>query len=87
MNDVDIITMEQFLAHSRARFANDQHLMDRALVSPDPAEAKRILNFLRDAPGQPEWEEERHDILLAGLLAKFKQNDDLKEYLSSSEDR
>lgn len=79
--------MEQFLAHGRARFANDQHLMDRALASQDPAEAKRILNLLRDAPGQEEWEEERHDILLSGLQAKFRQSDDLKGYLLSSEER
>lgn len=83
----DFDSMEQFLALSRARFANDQHLIDKALSSSDPADAKRILNLLRDAPGQPEWEEERHDILMSGLLAKFRQNQDLKKYLLSSEDR
>lgn len=86
-DDSDFSTMEQFLAHSRARFANDQLLMDKALESPDPAEAKRILNRLRGAPGQTEWEEERHDILLSGLLAKFRQSEDLREYLLSSKER
>lgn len=87
VDDVEFCTMEQFLAHSRARFANDQFLMDRALSSPDPADAKRILNLLREAPGQAEWEEERHDIVLSGLLAKFRQSNDLREYLISSEER
>lgn len=59
VDDTEFSTMEQYLAHSRARFANDQHLMDRAMESSDPAEAKRILNLLREAPGLPEWEEER----------------------------
>lgn len=87
IDDTNFSTMEQYLAHSRARFANDQHLMDRAMESSDPADAKRILNLLREAPGQSDWEEERHDILIAGLLAKFRQNPDLKKYLLSSEDR
>lgn len=87
VDDIDFITMEQFLAHSRARFANDQFLMDRALASTDLADAKRILNRLREAPGQDEWEEERHDILLSGLLAKFRQSKDLRAYLLSSKDR
>lgn len=87
VDDCDFGNMEQFLAHSRARFANDQHLMDRAMASPDPAEAKRILNLLRDAPGQADWEDERHDILRSGLLAKFKQNKDLGDYLLTSEER
>lgn len=87
VDDIEFSSMEQFLAHSRARFADDQQLMDRALASADPVEAKRILNLLRDAPRQLEWEEERHDILISGLLAKFRQNSDLRKYLISSEDR
>lgn len=87
VDDIEFATMEQFLAHSRARFADDQSLMDRAMASSDPAEAKRILNLLHGAPGQIFWEAERHDILRSGLLAKFSQNDDLKKYLLSSEER
>lgn len=55
--------------------------------SADPVEAKRVLNLLHGAPGQECWEEERHDILLSGLLAKFRQNNELRKYLLSSEDR
>lgn len=87
VDDIEFATMEQFLAHSRARFADDQTLMDRALDSSDPAEAKRVLNLLHGAPGQIYWEAERHDILISGLLAKFRQNNNLKDYLISSEDR
>lgn len=87
VDDIEFHSIEQFLAHSRARFADDQNLMDKALASSEPTDAKKILNLLRDAQGQPEWEEERHDILLAGLLAKFRQSDDLKTYLLSSGDR
>lgn len=87
IDDTKFTSMEQFLAHSRARFADDQQLMDKVLQSPNPADAKKILNLLREAPGQPAWEVERHDILHAGLLAKFRQNTDLKEYLISSKER
>lgn len=40
VDDTKFATMEQFLAHSRARFANNQNRMDRAMDSLDPAEAK-----------------------------------------------
>lgn len=80
-------TIEQYLALHRARFANRPDLEEKAMASRDPAEAKRVLNQLRGAACQVEWENERKDILFAGLLAKFVQNDDLREYLLSSDDR
>lgn len=80
-------TMEQYLASHRARFANRPDLEEKAMATKDPAEAKRVLNQLRGADHQTEWEAERKDILFAGLLAKFVQSDDLRDYLLSSGDR
>lgn len=86
-DDFSFLSIEQYLAYNRARIANDQELMDRAIGASDPLESKRILNLLHDAPGQEVWEKERRDILFTGLLAKFQQSADLRNYLLSSENR
>lgn len=83
--DLKFASMEQYLAHHRARYADRMDLSEKAMASEDPIEAKRILNELRGASGQEEWEKGRRDVLFAGLLAKFMQNDDLRAYLLSSE--
>lgn len=80
-------TMEQYLALHRSRFAGRHDLGELVMESEDPIEAKKVLNLLRGTQGKDEWEKERRDILFAGLLAKFAQNDDLRSYLLSSENR
>lgn len=79
--------MEQYIAYNRAQFANRPDLAERTRATDDPVEAKKVLNLLRGASGQDEWEKERKDILFKGLLAKFSQSTELRSYLLSSEDR
>lgn len=57
------------------------------MESNDPADAKKIMNELKSASSEPEWIENRHDILYCGLLAKFSQRQDLMRYLLASENR
>lgn len=80
-------SIEQYLAHNRAKIMDRKDLEERAVTLEDPAEAKRILNLLREEPHQEKWEERRREVLFNGLMAKFSQNDELKEYLLSSQDR
>lgn len=87
VEDFSYSSMEQYLAHYRARYAERPDLSDRALASSDPAEAKRVLNLLRGSKGQKDWEIQRKGILFTGLLAKFSQNLDLAQYLLSTADR
>lgn len=84
---VAFTSIEQYLAFSRARISQRSDLAERAMASDDPVEAKRVLHLLREEPSQEEWETQRRDILFKGLLEKFSQNPDLREYLLSSEDR
>lgn len=80
-------SMEQYLAFSRARILQRRDLAERAMASEDPVDAKRVLHLLSEEPSQEIWEGQRKDVLFKGLVEKFSQNSDLKEYLLSSEDR
>lgn len=80
-------TMEQYLADKRATLADKQDLRAKVFASDDPRESKRVLNSLHGDPSDEEWATQRKDILFDGLLAKFQQNDGLKAYLLSTEQR
>lgn len=85
--DVTYSSIEQYLADKRATLAGNQQLRDKAFVSNDPRDAKKILNALHGDPSDEEWATQRRDILFDGLLAKFQQNAGLRKYLLSSEQR
>lgn len=87
VGDVVYNNVEQFLAHNRAIIADRVDLSNRAMASSDPSEAKRILNILGALPDQETWENRREEILYTGLMAKFSQSKDLKDYLISSTNR
>lgn len=80
-------SIEQYLADKRATLAERQDLRDRAMASDNPVEAKRVLNALHGDKSDEQWVIQRKDILFDGLMAKFQQNDELKKYLLSSEQR
>lgn len=80
-------SIEQYLAEKRAILADRQDLKEKAMASDDPVEAKRILNALHGDRSDEEWENQRRDILFDGLMAKFVQNDDLRQYLLSTQKR
>lgn len=80
-------TVEQYLAYHRAILADREDLGVRVMASAHPLEAKRVLNILGASLDQEAWEEQRKDILFTGLMAKFSQNPELREYLLSSTNR
>lgn len=80
-------SIEQYLAHIRARIMGRLDLEEKAATLEDPVEAKKLLHLLREEPQQEKWEDQRKEVLYTGLMAKFSQNSELKEYLISSGDR
>lgn len=87
LNDTSYSSIEQYLADKRATVAGNQHLRDKAMAAADPREAKKILNALHGDPSDEDWARQRKDFLFDGLLAKFQQSKDLKDYLLSTERR
>lgn len=80
----DFTSIEQYLAYRRAQIAGRKDLATQVMGCHDPADAKRIMNILKSSPTEPNWKEQRKDILFSGLMAKFAQNDYLKQYLIES---
>lgn len=70
----------------KARLFNDEETLQLILASSDPGEQKalgrRVQNFNQEA-----WTSNCQDIVYRGNLAKFSQNESLKAYLLSFEDR
>lgn len=75
--------MEQFLAHKRAKLSTQKHLIHRALKAKNPADAKAILNSLKDDHVE-EWEENVEKWATEGIRAKFNQNENLANYLCNT---
>lgn len=80
-------SVEQYLAFRRAGMAGRKDLSNQVMRTQDPADAKRIMNTLRQAKSEPTWVEQRKDILFSGLMAKYSQNEHLMNYLLKSEER
>lgn len=72
--------VEQFLAYKRSTLSGQQQLIQKALHTVNPVEAKAILNILKEDHVQ-EWSESRAQWALEGLRAKFNQNAKLAEKL------
>lgn len=83
----EFASVEQYLAFRRAGLAGRKDLANQAMRSQDEADAKRLMHILKLSNTEPKWVEQRRDILLPGLIAKFSQNDYLLRYLLESEQR
>lgn len=86
IDDHTFHSVEQFLAYKRAVISDDNSIVQRALESTDPIEAKGILNSLKRNHIQ-EWEDNRGKIAEEGLRAKFSQNEHLRDFLLSTGNR
>lgn len=76
-------TAEHYMMAQKAALFNDTEMLENILVCKTPKEAKifgrRVLNF--DAAV---WEEKRSQIVVDANLAKFSQNQAMKNFLLSS---
>lgn len=75
--------IEQFLAYRKAQFANQDHLASQSQDTPNPVDAKAILNKLKCLCPK-DWYEQAPTILEEGLKEKFRQNQYLFEILIDS---
>lgn len=83
---VDGITFssaEQYMMYQKAICFYDSEIAHKILATDDVAEIKKlgrqVLNYNDDI-----WSEIRQDVVYKGLLAKFEQNEELKEQLKST---
>ena len=72
--------MEQYMMHQKALLFDDTYVHTMIMRSTEPAEMKAWGRKVRDFD-QDIWDEEKYDIIVKGLCAKFFQNEDLKQVL------
>lgn len=77
---------EHYMMAGKARLFGDQERVDLILASSSPGEAKALG---RSVVGFNEstWVQHRLDIVVAGSVAKFGSNDELRSYLLGTGDR
>ncbi|MEW2378792.1 NADAR family protein [Micromonospora sp. NPDC047812] len=79
-------TAEHWMMWHKAMLFGDAPAADRILAAGHPQRAKSIGRQVRGFD-QVTWEARRHDIVVAGSVAKFGQHDDLRAFLLGTGER
>ncbi|SNQ47785.1 conserved hypothetical protein [Frankia canadensis] len=78
-------TAEHFMMAGKARLFGDDDALETILAAPDPGRAKALGRRVRGFD-EAIWERHRYEIVVAGNLAKFAQNDRLRGFLLATGD-
>jgi ribA/ribD-fused uncharacterized protein len=79
-------TAEHWMMAGKARLFEDPATLDKVVRAPTPAAAKALGRAVRGF-SEDRWAAARYDIVVAGNVAKFAQNDELRRYLLSTGSR
>ena len=83
MNDITFSSMEQYMMYKKAECFKDKDTAEAILATDDVAQIKDLGRLVADY-NESYWNGVRQIIVFEGLLAKFSQNEDLKERLKST---
>nr|ELR5255621.1 NADAR family protein [Providencia rettgeri] len=77
---------EHFMMAEKARLFGDTETLNKIIHAPNPGAAKA---FGREVRGfkQDVWDKNRFEIVVAANMAKFSQNEELKQFLLSTNER
>ena len=78
-------TAEQYMMAQKALLFGDKEVYDEIMLASDPRQYKALGRKIRDFDGKV-WDYRKYQIVVEGNKAKFSQNEDLKEFLLSTED-
>jgi ribA/ribD-fused uncharacterized protein len=79
-------TAEHWMMAGTARRFGDAATLEKIVGAPTPAAAKALGRSVRGF-SEDRWAAARYDIVVAGNVAKFAQNDELRRYLLSTGSR
>ncbi|MGK5518890.1 NADAR family protein [Micromonospora sp. URMC 107] len=79
-------TAEHWMMWHKAMLFGDTAVAERVLAAGHPHRAKALGRQVRGFD-QATWEARRHDIVVAGSVAKFGQHDDLRAFLLGTGER
>ena len=83
VNDITFSSMEQYMMYKKAECFKDKDTAEKILATDDVAQIKALGRLVTDY-SESYWNGVRQIIVFEGLLAKFSQNEDLKERLKST---
>ncbi len=82
-NDMTFSSMEQYMMYKKAECFKDKDTAKKILATDNVARIKALGRLVSNYNGSY-WNGVRQIIVYEGLLAKFSQNEDLKERLKST---
>jgi ribA/ribD-fused uncharacterized protein len=77
---------EHFMMTAKALLFGDAEMAEKVPAAPHPREAKALGRQVRGF-SEERWAEHRFDLVVAGNVAKFGQNLELRDYLLATGDR
>ncbi len=80
------VTAEHWMMWSKATLFGDNDIAAKILMAGHPSQAKALGRQVKQFD-QTVWDQERFGIVVAGGIAKFSQNPDLKTFLLSTKKR
>lgn len=78
-------TSEQYMMEAKALFFGDEEMAKKIMASNDPREQKAYGRKVKDFD-PAKWDEVARDLVYKGCLAKFSQDEKLKEFILSTDD-
>lgn len=79
-------TAEHWMMASKARLFGDVAILDQILAAPKPIQAKSLGRKVSGFDTQV-WSERSFEIVVRGNLAKFEQNQSLRDFLLATDDK
>lgn len=86
VDDIMYKSAEHWMMAEKARLFKDQEMWSRIIQSNSPGEAKKLGRQVRDFDHEI-WQTHRFEIVRQGNVYKFSQNENLKDFLKSTQNR
>ena len=85
-NSIHYPTAEHWMMAEKARLFKDEYTLAKIVNCRTPAQAKKLGRSVQGFD-QTTWEAYRSEIVVRGNLLKFKQHEDLWDFLNNTKDR
>lgn len=85
VNNIHFSSMEQYMMYQKAICFNDTGTAGKILEISDVAQIKALGRLVKNYDDN-HWNGVRQIVVYEGLLAKFSQNDELKNHLKATDD-
>ena len=85
IDDVKYCCMEQYMMAEKAKLFNDSETLNLIMDETDQKTIKYLGRMVKNFNSNI-WDENKYNIVLKGNFAKFSQNNNLKDFLLSTND-